>query len=896
MEETISFGQWIKLRRQALRLTQNALAGLAFCSAELIRKIEADARRPSPEIAERLARHLGLAPHQWSTFVKVARAELQADRLPAPAEVATLLAQHEPAVSRSLLPVPATPLLGRDQQVIELGASLLRCEVRLLTLVGAPGIGKTRLGLQVATNLRGAFADDVCFVALAPIRSPELVATAVAEALGVQELASQTLAERLKHYLRDRQVLLLLDNFEHVAAAAPLVAELLAAAAGLKALVTSRAALHLSGEHEYVVPPLRLPDLNQLPLLTELTRYAAVDLFAQRAQAIAPGFALTSANAATVVGICQRLDGLPLAIELAAARIKLLAPAALLARLDRRLSLLTGGARDLPPHQQTLRSTIDWSYDLLDDREQTLLRGLAVFVGGCTLEAAEAVCGGWGMGDGDWDNATPPPNPHPSSTILDGLAALLDKSLLRRRETADSAQRLEMLETIHEYALERLAEYGEAEQLRRRHAAYYLAQAREAQPHLWQSQQGVQGIWLARLELEHNNLRAALAWSRASPDAAEIGLALVAALWPFWLVHGHLNEGRAWLAELLALTAQCSVPSAARADALIGLGSLACDQNDYAAARAAFGECLAIARERGDSETMTGAIHKLGIVDSFQGDYAAARARIQECLNRWREAGNQSGSAGALQSLGDIAWHQGDYAAARAFQEQSLALRREVGDDIDLYATGNLHNLGRLARVEGDYGRATALCEASLALARKRGFQVAIIWALHDLGEVARDQGEYQRAVALYQESLAIAQQLGSPSWPASIQNRLAEVAQAQGEHARAGALQRASLRVFRDLGQKRDALLCLEGLAWMAEAQEHARRSAMLYGVVAALREATGAQVPPRDRASYARSVKRVRARLGQATFAAAWAEGHALPLAQAIAYALDERDPALV
>jgi predicted ATPase/transcriptional regulator with XRE-family HTH domain len=894
MQEMISFGHWLKLRRHALRLTQHALAGLVFCSVELIRKIEADARRPSPEIAERLARHLGLAPHQCTTFVKVARAELPADRLPAPTELAALLAQPGPALPSSLLPVPATALLGRDQAVSELGACLLRREVRLLTLVGAPGIGKTRLGLQVAANVRGAFADDVCYIALAPIRDPGLVAVAIAQPLGVQELAGQPLVARLQHYLRDRQMLLVLDNFEQVAAAAPLLAELLAAAPQLTLLVTSRAALHISGEHEYVVQPLALPDRNPLPPIAELTRYPAVALFAQRAQAVAPGFALTSANAAAVAEICQRLDGLPLAIELAAARVKLLSPTALLARLGHRLSLLTGGARDLPAHQQTLRSTIDWSYELLDECEQSLLRRLAVFVGGCTLEAAEAVCREQETGNREQEsNAAGTSSLFPVSCLLsplDGLAALLDKSLLVQREAADGARRLGMLETIHEYALERLEAHGEAQALRQWHAAYYLALAKEAAPHLWRSEQGVQGVWLARLELEHNNLRAALAWSATTEGAAETGLGLVATLWPFWHVHGHLREGRAWLADLLARTIPTSASPAARAAALIGLGTLASDQNDYATARAAFGESFAIARDRGDNETMTQAMHKLGVIASFQGDYAAARAQIQECLTRWREIGNQSGSASALQSLGDIAWHQGDYAAARAFHEQSLALRNAAGDDIDVSATGNLHNLGRLARVEGDYERATALCEASLALARRQGFQVAIIWALHDLGEVARDQGAYDQAVALYKESLAIAQAIGSPSWPATIQNRLGEVAQAQGEYARAGALHRASLRVFRGLGQRRDALLCLEGLARVAEAQEHLRRSAVLYGAVAALREATGAQVPPLDRASYARSADRVRARLGQAAFAAAWDAGHAMPLDQAIAYALDD------
>jgi tetratricopeptide (TPR) repeat protein len=299
------------------------------------------------------------------------------------------------------------------------------------------------------------------------------------------------------------------------------------------------------------------------------------------------------------------------------------------------------------------------------------------------------------------------------------------------------------------------------------------------------------------------------------------------------------------------------------------------------------GESLAIAREQGDRETVTSIVHKLGIIDRNQGDYAAARTRIEKCLTNWRAMGNQIGTANALESLGDIAWHTGDNATARACYEHSLALRREL-EDPDL--TESLQGQERVARVEGDYERATALGEMCLALARQQGYRACVVWSLHDLGELARDQGEYARAAALFQESLAIAQEMGVPSWPASMLNRLGELAQAQGDYARAVALHRESLAVFRDLGQKRDSLLCLEGLAWVAEAQEHARRSAVLYGAVAALREATGAQVPPLDRARYAQSVDRVRDRLGEAAFAEAWSEGHAMPLEQAIAYALDE------
>jgi len=874
MEEMISFGHWLKLRRQALRLTQDALAGLVFCSAELIRKIEADARRPSPEIAERLARHLGLAPHQWATFVQVARAELQAGWLPAPTEVAALPAEPGSPMSRSLLPAPVTSLIGRAQELLALRDRLLRPEVRLLTLIGAPGIGKTRLALQVAADVRGTFADDVCFVALAPISDSGLVTATIAQALGVEETAGRSLFERLQAYLRNKHMLLLLDNFEQVLAAAPRVGELLAAAPRLKVLITSRAVLHLTGEHQFPVPPLALPDPSQPPVPERLAQVAAVELFVRRAQAVAPDFALTSANAAAVVAICQRLDGLPLAIELAAARSRMLAPPALLARLDRRLTLLASNMVDVPKHQRTLRSTIDWSYDLLDEQDQSLFRRLGVFVGGCTFEAVTTVCADAGIVEID---------------ILNGVASLLDKSLLQPSAQVDGEWRVTMLETVREYALERLEQHGEAEGLRQRHAAYFLALTQEAQPYLGYSEQGVQSVWVDRLEREHNNLRAALAWSKTASDRAETGLQLVAAVWPLWYIHGHPSEGRAWLAEFLGRTSTRSAAPALRADALFGLAELAFDQNDYPTASVAYGESLAIAREQGDRERMTWSVHRLGFLAFSQGDYAAARAQIEECLTTWRALGNQNGCAQALESVGDIAWYQGDYAAALVSHEQSLALRRELGDE---GPTHNLSSLGRVARIEGDYDRATVLCEESLAFARQHGHRGSMVWALHDLGDVARDQGKYERASELYQEALAIAQETECTSGIASMQNRLAEVAQAQGDYGRAGALHRESLRVFRDLGQKRDAALCLEGLAWVAEAQRYARRAAVLYGAVAALREASGAQEPPPDRANYARSVDRVRARLGEVAFAEAWHEGHTMPLEQVIAYALGEDD----
>jgi predicted ATPase/transcriptional regulator with XRE-family HTH domain len=866
MDGNASFGHWLQRRRNALRLTQRELAQQVGCAAVTIRKIEADERRPSAQIAQRLADRLELSPAQRSAFLHAARAELCADQLLSPVQLPSLPALHH---RLSNLPAQVTPLIGRDQELAVVRTYLTDAGVRLLTLHGPPGIGKTRLSVHGAVDVGDAFDDGCCFVALAPIHDPNLVAAAIVQALGIRASGSQSLVEQLTAYLRTRCVLLVLDNFEQVLAAAPLVGELLAAAPRLKALVTSRAALHLSGEHEYGVPPLALPDLKALPPPAELAGYAAVDLFVQRARAVAPGFALTSANAAAVAEICQRLDGLPLAIELAAARIKLLAPEALLARLNHRLTLLTGGARDLPARQQTLRSTIDWSYDLLDEREQVVFRRLAVFVGGCTLEAAAVVC------TGEDDRGT---------DFLERLAALLDQSLLRQTETADGERRFGMLETIREYALERLEGSGEAEALRRRHAAYYLALAEEAKPQLEQAQQG---IWWRRLEQEYDNLRAALAWSKAVADGAETGLRLAAALWRFWDLHGRLSEGRAWLAEFLARVGDSAASAPVRVEALFGAGILAQFQSDYVAARASFIASLAIARELGEEWSMTQSLEQLGHIAQYQGDYATELPRLEESLATWRVVGNKAGITEALNWLGTIAWYQGDYAAARSQFEESLALQRELGDEVG--AAWNLMNLGNLARAEGDYAQAETLYAVGLALTQRLGHTVGIVWSLHHCGELARYQGDYMRAAVLYEESLAIAREIGYTSAVASMLNRLGEVAQAQGNYVRATALHRESLIVFRDLGQKRDMLLCLEGLAWAAEAEAQGERAAVLYGIVAALREATGALLPPLDRMNYAHSVERVRAALGAAPFAAAWDVGRGLSLEQALAYALD-------
>jgi predicted ATPase len=812
-------------------LTQAALAGLVYCSGELIRKIEADARRPSRGIAERLAEQLLLAPHQRATFVKVACGELQVDYLPPPTPVPSLLDRPVAAKYRSALPVPATPLIGRTHEVTALRACLLRPDVRLLTLVGAPGIGKTRLGVQVAADLRGVFADDVCFVALAPVSDPSLVIATIAQALGVEETAGHSLLDALQASLRSKHALLLLDNFEQVVTAAPHIAEMLAVAPRLKVLITSRAALHLSAEHQFVVAPLGLPDLNRLPPLETMSQHAAVDLFVQRAQTVKPDFTLTESNAPAVTEICVRLDGLPLAIELAAARSKLLAPPMLVARLGSRLTILTGGAQDLPARQQTLRAAIAWSYDLLSPDEQALFRRLGVFVGGCTLEAAEAVCNA----DGDLP-----------IEMLDRLGTLLDKSLLQNNAGSDDEPRFMMLETIREFAREQLAASSEAETIRRKHALFFLSLAETAEPQLLS---GARGYWLERLDREHDNLRAALTWSQATADAGEIGLRLVGALLWFWIYRSNVSEGRVWAKDVLTI-ASGSAQARAWAQALYSAGALAWMQDDYAMARTPLMESVERWRAIGDQRGLAFALCYLGMVACDQNDYIVAHDLCAESVTIFRELHDSWSLAFALFFWGNVAYERGDYASARPIYEQSVALWRTVDDPWGLARP--LTRLGKMACKAGDYATARVLLEKSLALWRQVGERLHLAYVLDGLAEVALMQGDYRQAIAHLVEILAICQEFG-------LSHGIAQT---------------------------------FEQLARVAAGQAQLERAARLWGAAQAQRQIIGASIPLGERLGYARAVATARAQLSEAAFAAAWAEGRDMTLEQAIAYARERSD----
>ncbi len=839
------------------------------------------------------------------------------------------------------LPIQLTSFVGRGHEMTEV--KRLLSGTRLLTLTGAGGSGKTRLALQVAAELLDHYHDGVRLVELAPLSDPTLISQTVASTLGVHEEPGRPLTDTLADFLRPKSLLLLLDNCEHLLSpCAQLADALLRACPTLRILATSREALGITGETAYRLPSLSLPDVASLPL-KRLAQYEAVRLFIDRAAAALPTFKVTTQNAKAVATICQRLDGIPLAVELAAARVKALSVEHIAERLHDRFKLLTGGSRTAMPRHQTLRAALDWSFALLSGQERAMLRRLSVFASGFTLEAAEAVCPGQDLDAAD---------------VLDVLTHLVEKSLVVFQEQEG---RYRLLDTVRQYGRDKLLDAEEAADVRTRHRDFFLAGAEDAEHHL----RGAEDVtWLDRLETEHDNLRAALDWSLESGEA-EAALRIAGALWWFWFIRGHWSEGRGWLGR--ALSEAKAASSSARAKALAGagvhtyyernydratglakesltlsqalgdkygmafslviLGAVARDRGDYERSVALYEQSLALFQEVGHKWGTGLALWSLGSV--IQGeDYERAAALWKESLSLFRGVGDKWGITYCLSSVGQVARVHGDYQQAMELFTESLTIAREWGDNWGIAIS--LRALGTVARLQGDYGRAKALIDEGLVISRRLGDKSAVAYALEELGLVAlhqgdtgratelfeessalrrevgiklgiaaslrtsglveQAQGDYEQAKALLEESLTLYREARSKLGIATSLSLLGRVAQHKGDYQQATELYTKSLRMQRELGHKLGICECLEGLAVVVGVKGQPDRAAGLLGAAEAVRETIGALLPPVERADYERNVDALRATLSEPKFTNAWGQGRAMILEQAIEYALSD------
>lgn len=838
-----TFAAWLKHTRKSLDLTQKSLALRVGCSAKLIEKIELGERRPSLQVAELLMEQLQVPAEDRAALIALARSRT------------TPSAETSQPAHPNNLPAPLTSFVGRRNVLPDTLSLIRKPGVRLVTLVGPPGIGKTRLSLQMGHSLLPDFADGVFFVPLASTRSTDLVASSIAQTLSVPERGGQSIFSLLSGFLQTKQLLLILDNFEQIVEAAPLLNDLLAAAPGVKMLVSSREVLRIYGEHVFQVPPLDLPSAEHdaHDARSTLAEFESVRLFAERASAALYDFQLDTDNASSIAGICRALDGLPLALELAAARASQFSIPEMHAMLERKLDLLVEGPRDMTARQRTIRGAIDWSYDLLDDREKLLFRGLSVFAGGFSLESVEAVCADL-------------------SPLLDSLA---NKSLVEQQKKSNGALRYRMLEVIREYAWQ-VFDPVEAAPLLLRHAHYFVGMAESAET----AQAGPeQAAWLDTLAAEHDNIRAALRWlldpqtGASEPASADLALRMSGALAFFWYRRGHLSEGSRFIEAALA-RAHLASP-AMRGKALNGLGTLAYAQGRYEQAKAAYAQGLDAHRIAGDKRAIARSLNNLGLVAGSRGDYASARDFYDEAMLTWKELSDKSGIALSLNNIMSIALALGDYEEARNRAAESVTLRREMGD-----AAGLASSLGNLAIAQfalGEVESAASLQQESLTIRREIGDRRGIANCLVNLGEIMRYRGNYSAAKVMFDECFAICSELEDKIGQSNARVNLGYMAQKEGHIMQAKQHFQQSAQTLREMGDRRGMAMSLIGLAEVEASQGDIRAAARLIGEADATLEVIGSIPYLHERRDYDRILSAVRMQLSDEEWARAWSEGRA-------------------